>query len=250
MNEVKLIIGNWKMNGMFVDSCERVEQLIACVDESDSSAFKMVLCPPATLMSLVAGMVKDSPIKLGGQDCHDKDFGAYTGDISAQMLREIGAEFVIVGHSERREYHSESSELVAEKAKAAHSNGLVAVICVGERDIERETGKHKDFVSRQLEVSIPDTANADNTIIAYEPVWAIGTGKTASQADIEEMHAFIRYKLENILTSGADVPVLYGGSVKSSNAKEILHIANVNGVLVGGASLKASEFCAIATASN
>jgi len=249
MSEIKFIIGNWKMNGLISDSRERVENIISWIRDNDNSSFNMVLCPPATLIYKVSELVKDSNLKFGGQDCHDKVSGAFTGNISAQMLKDMGADYTIVGHSERRQYHNETSKLIAKKAKAAHDSGLISIICIGEQGSDREAGKEKDIISDQLNKSIPDSANVENTIIAYEPIWAIGTGKTASNEDIAAMHDFIRAKLENKFDKGSNVPILYGGSVKAANAKEILKISNVNGVLVGGASLKADEFCAIAEAS-
>jgi triosephosphate isomerase len=205
----------------------------------------MVLCPPATLIAPVVEILveKKSKISCGGQDCHAEVSGAYTGNISAQMLEDMGCSHVIVGHSERRQYHQETSETVAAKARAAHAAGLVAIICVGETDAERTAGKADDVVSRQLSLSLPDTVTPMNTVVAYEPVWAIGTGKTASIDDIAGMHKLIRQSV------GKGIKILYGGSVKGSNAPEILHIPDVDGVLVGGASLKVDEFMSIALAS-
>jgi triosephosphate isomerase len=243
MTAAKLIVGNWKMNGLQADGRERVEKLSQAVKAANSSAFNMVLCPPATLVTTVAWFLKDSTIKWGGQDCHAQVSGAFTGDVSAAMLKDMGCGYVIVGHSERRQYHKETSQEVLAKAKAAHAAGLVAIICIGETDAERTAGKANDVVSTQLAESVPDTATPENTVIAYEPVWAIGTGKVASNDDILQIHALIRAK------SKIKAAILYGGSVKGSNAKEILHLANVDGVLVGGASLKADEFMLIATAS-
>jgi triosephosphate isomerase len=237
----KLIVGNWKMNGLLADSRERVEKLAAAVKNGPSSSFHMVLCPPATMINAVSWFSKDSAIKLGGQDCHDQPPGAFTGDIAPEMLRDMGCGYVILGHSERRQFHKETSAQVASKAKRAHAAGLTAIICVGELDSERSAGKQESIVAQQLTESIPDGATPENTVIAYEPVWAIGTGKTASGDDIKQMHAFIRGKVGKL-------QILYGGSVKASNAKEILHTPNVDGVLVGGASLKVEEFMAIAMA--
>ncbi|MEZ0225848.1 MAG: triose-phosphate isomerase [Alphaproteobacteria bacterium] len=243
MSTAKLIVGNWKMNGLQADSRERVEKLAQAVKNTQSGVFDMVLCPPATLITTAGWLLKASAIKWGGQDCHAQASGAYTGDISAAMLKDLGCTHVILGHSERRQYHKETSEEVLAKAKAAHAAGLVAIICIGETDAERTAGKANDIVSAQLAASVPDTATVENTVIAYEPVWAIGTGKVASNDDILNMHALIRAK------SKVKSLILYGGSVKGSNAKEILHLANVDGVLVGGASLKADEFMQIAEAS-
>lgn len=243
MSQPKLIVGNWKMNGLMADSKERVDQLLAYLKVQKNLPFEMVLCPPATLLAAIGWWCKDSPYKWGGQDCHAQPSGAYTGNISAPMLKDAGCGYVILGHSERRQYHKETSAEVQAKAVAAHAAALTAIICVGETDAERTGGTAYDVVSEQLAASIPDGATAENTVIAYEPVWAIGTGKVASTDDILKMHAHIRDKAKVKAAK-----LLYGGSVKASNAKEILHLANVDGVLVGGASLKADEFLAIALA--
>lgn len=242
MTQPKLIVGNWKMNGLMADSKERTGQLLAYAKVQESLPFKMVLCPPATLINAVAWWLKDSPYQWGGQDCHALVSGAYTGNVSAQMLKDLGCTYVILGHSERRQYHKETSGEVAAKAQAAHAAGLTAIICIGETDAERTAGRQNEVVGQQLKESVPAGATADNTVIAYEPVWAIGTGKVASNDDVINMHAHIRKN------STVASPILYGGSVKASNAKEILHLPNVDGVLVGGASLKADEFLAIAQA--
>lgn len=250
MTAVKLIAGNWKMNGLLADSKERAQSLATRAKGLKSPAFQMVLCPPAPLLSAVAEALQGSPVACGGQDCHAETAGAFTGDTSAQLLKDMGCSYVIVGHSERRQYHKETSEAVAAKAKAAHAAGLTAIICIGETDAERTAGKADEVVTGQLKASIPDTATAENTVIAYEPVWAIGTGKTATSSDITHIHALIRAKLAGkIAKNSAWVKILYGGSVKGGNAGEILHLANVDGVLVGGASLKADEFWSIAQAS-
>lgn len=234
---MKLIVGNWKMNGLTADCRDRAGQLAAAVKSSPS--FQMVLCPPMPMVGVVADILKGSAIQWGGQDCHEQSSGAFTGDTSAEMLKDLGCGYVIVGHSERRQGHKETSETVAGKAKAAHRAGLIAIICVGETDEERTAGRADQVISGQLKLSIPETATPENTVIAYEPIWAIGTGKTASDNDISYMHSFIQKEVK-------DFRILYGGSVKSSNAKKILHIFHVDGVLVGGASLKADEFAAIA----
>ena len=236
----KLIVGNWKMNGLLADSRERAQKLAEEVKNAPLS-FHMVLCPPATMINAVSWFSKDSPIKLGGQDCHDQAPGAFTGDIAPEMLKDLGCGYVILGHSERRQIHKETSVQVCSKAKRANAAGLITIICVGELDAERSADKHESVVAQQLKESIPEGATPENTVIAYEPVWAIGTGKTASADDIKNMHAFIRSKV-------GKMQILYGGSVKGANAKEILHTPNVDGVLVGGASLKVEEFMAIALA--
>jgi triosephosphate isomerase len=203
----------------------------------------MVLCPPASLLSETGAQIANSGLFLGGQDCHTAASGAFTGDISAAMLKDIGCTYVILGHSERRQYHKEDDALIAAKATAAHAAGLISIICVGETDAERSAGQQNTIVQKQLKNALPaGGCTPENTVIAYEPVWAIGTGKTASTADIAAMHAHIR----GLVPAG--MKILYGGSVKSSNAAEILSTPNVDGALVGGASLKADEFWAIATA--
>jgi triosephosphate isomerase (TIM) len=203
----------------------------------------IVLCPPATLLCAMAEAVSGSAIGLGGQDCHTQAAGAHTGDISAAMLADAGARHVILGHSERRADHAESSALVAAKAHAAHAAGLVSIICVGETEAERDAGETLDIVLGQLAESLPEGAGAANTVIAYEPVWAIGTGRTPTLAQIAEVHDALRAKLPDRAIS-----LLYGGSVKPGNAAEIFAIANVDGALVGGASLKAADFGAIIAA--
>lgn len=249
MSATKLIVGNWKMNGLRDDSLARATQLGSAVAATKDGRFDMVLCPPATMISMLADTLKGSPVMYGGQDCHTEKSGAYTGNISADMLKDLGCTHVIIGHSERRQYHAESNALVASKAAAAHAAGLVAIICVGETDAERTEGKADEVVAQQLAESIPFSANAENTAIAYEPVWAIGTGKTASADDIKNMHAHIRAKVSEKVNDGSFMKLLYGGSVKAGNAAEILHIAHVDGVLVGGASLVVDDFMAIARAS-
>lgn len=250
MSMTKLIVGNWKMNGLLADSKARAQQLGSAVAATKDAAFEMVLCPPATMIGAVVDVLAGSSVQCGGQDCHTEPSGAYTGNISAAMLKDIGCTHVIVGHSERRQYHAETSSLIAAKAAAAHAAGLVAIICVGETDAERSAGEADSVVAAQLAESIPLSATSENTAVAYEPVWAIGTGKTASADDIRQMHAHIRAKVsEKVTSGGAQIKLLYGGSVKAANAAEILHIAHVDGVLVGGASLAADDFIAIAKAS-
>ena len=207
----------------------------------------LLVCPPATLISRVAQALAGSEVAVGGQDCHFKTSGAHTGDISPEMLTEAGCRFVIVGHSERRQDHAESDALVASKASAADAAGLVAIICVGETLEQREAGRAGAVVAQQLAGSIPEGADAGNTVIAYEPVWAIGTGRNATPDDVAEIHALIRAALVKRFTDGAAFRILYGGSVKPGNARELLAVANVDGALVGGASLKVEDFWGIAT---
>jgi len=210
----------------------------------------MLICPPATLLFPVAEAISDSPIALGGQDCHSAPSGAHTGDVSAAMLKDAGCRYVIVGHSERRADHGEGNALVRSKAEAALAAGLAPLVCVGETEGEREAGDTLPVIQRQIEESLPWPADPAAFVVAYEPVWAIGTGRTATSVDIAEVHAHIRALLTQRLgEDGAGrVRVLYGGSVKPGNAAEILAVANVDGALVGGASLKPDDFWAIATA--
>ena len=238
-----LIAGNWKMNGLSASLWE-VGAIVRSLKASPA-AVDVLVCPPATLISRVAteGI---GVVAAGGQDCAVKPSGAFTGDLSAEMLADAGATWSIVGHSERRQYHGESDDLVAEKAKAAWRAGLGAIICLGETEAERDAGRELDVVSRQLAGSIPDAAGGAKTAIAYEPVWAIGTGRTATESDIQKMHAHIRAVLVNRFgTAGAKIDILYGGSVKPDNAKPILAVPEVGGALVGGASLKSVDFLAI-----
>lgn len=240
----QLIAGNWKMNGLLATHAE----ITALADGLTGRAKlpEVLVCPPATLLHAFRPDVENTPISLGGQTCHPAAAGAHTGDISAEMLKDAGASYVIVGHSERRSDRKESDEQVAAQARAAWRAGLSAVICVGETDAERAGGEMEAVLARQIRASVPKEATAGNTSIAYEPVWAIGTGKTASLADIESAHGFIRTLMEaQLAAGGASVRILYGGSVKPSNAREILSTPGVDGVLVGGASLKAADFLAI-----
>ena len=206
----------------------------------------LMVCPPATLVAGFAALTQGSPVAIGGQDCHALASGAYTGDIAAEMLKDAGARAVIVGHSERRHYHGETDEAVRAKALAARRAGLTAIVCVGETRAERDAGKARDVVGAQLDGSLPD-GDAD-FVVAYEPVWAIGTGLTPTSGDVADMHDLIRERLIVRYGAGGQAAlILYGGSVKPANAKELLSVANVDGALVGGASLKADEFLAIAS---
>ncbi|MFO1247577.1 MAG: triose-phosphate isomerase [Alphaproteobacteria bacterium] len=236
-----LVAGNWKMNGLTASLAE-LAALKAALAARPASC-DVLVCPPFTLLAqaAVAG-----GIALGGQDCSTKDGGAFTGDISAPMLKDAGASFVIVGHSERRQYHGEKDADVAAKAQAAWRAGLSAIICVGETEAQRDAGQAHGICSDQLDASVPGGATPENTAIAYEPVWAIGTGKTPTLDDIAAMHGHIRSCLVRRLGEGArGIRLLYGGSVKPDNAADILNLAEVNGALVGGASLKASDFLGI-----
>ena len=239
-----LVAGNWKMNGLAAQLAEAQTVRDALV--KSNSAVDVMICPPATLLAPMASAVKGSKVLLGGQDCHVAASGAYTGDIAAEMLADAGAKAVIVGHSERRTDHGESDAVVAAKARAAHRAGLKAIICLGETGHERRDGQTLHVVRRQLEGSLPPSCTAANTVIAYEPVWAIGTGWTPTPQDVAAVHEFIRHRLCNVLgEEGNGIRILYGGSVKPSNARELLTVANVDGALVGGASLKATDFYGI-----
>lgn len=241
-----LIAGNWKMNGTSASLVE-IEKVAAAVKASPPPA-DILICPPATLVERAARAAAGR-IAIGGQDCHAEISGAFTGDISAEMLKDAGASAVIVGHSERRQYHHETDEMVAAKAKAAWRAGLLAIVCVGESDAERAANREKHVCATQILGSVPDGATGSNTAVAYEPIWAIGTGKTASSADIAQMHAHIRACLVNKFgAAGGAIRILYGGSMKPSNAAEILGIPEVAGGLIGGASLKSEDFTAIYSA--
>jgi len=242
----KLAAGNWKMNGLRGDLAE-MEALAGALPDP---GVDVLLCPPATLVALARAALGDSPIAIGGQDCHDQTGGAYTGDISAEMLRDAGATSVILGHSERREAHEESSEQVRAKARAAQRAGLQTVICLGESLAQREATNTLDIIGAQLSLSVPDSSTGENLVVAYEPIWAIGTGLVPTPDQIGEVHDFIRARLEHRFGPGVgrSVRLLYGGSVKGSNAAEIFAISNVDGALVGGASLKADDFMPIVTA--
>lgn len=243
-----LIAGNWKMNGTTA-SLGEVQKLAGLLTLGARPRCTVVLCPPATLLERLSELAAPGGIVTGGQDCHPAVNGAHTGDVSAQMLVDAGAQFVIVGHSERRTNHGETDALVQAKALAAHAAGLVPIICVGETEAERDAGNAVSVVIGQLENSVPDDWSGHEVVIAYEPVWAIGTGRTPTSADIAEMHDAIRGQLESRFGErGAATRILYGGSMKPSNASEILRIGNVNGGLVGGASLLANDFHAIISA--
>jgi triosephosphate isomerase (TIM) len=241
-----LIAGNWKMNGLR-SSMGEYEAMIASAAAVAGKA-DLLVCPPATLIAAFAAKLTDAKaVRLGGQDCHPKASGAHTGDISAEMLADAGASAVIVGHSERRADHGESDALVRQKAEAAWRAGLVAIVCIGETQSQRDAGQTLDICRTQLEGSLPDGARAENLVVAYEPIWAIGTGLTPTAKDVEQIHLFIRETLSaRFSEAGTGMRILYGGSVKPSNAKELMAVANVNGALIGGASLKATDFLAIA----
>jgi triosephosphate isomerase len=243
-----LVAGNWKMHGLAANLAE-LKSLQDLLAMEPQPAADVMICPPATLLAQARYFLSKSDILLGAQDCHPDSQGPHTGDISAEMLADAGAKAVIVGHSERRTDYGETDAVVSQKAGAAHRAGLAAIICIGERGRERQDGATLDIVKRQLDGSLPPAATAANTIIAYEPVWAIGTGWTPIPEDVAAVHAFIRGRLGDELGGeGSAMRILYGGSVKPSNARELLTVPNVNGALVGGASLKATDFYAILSA--
>jgi triosephosphate isomerase len=243
-----LVAGNWKMNGL-TESIGELRAIVAGAASVGAGA-DLLVAPPATLVAAFAAAARGSSVRIGGQDCHAEPRGAYTGDLAAEMLADAGASAVIVGHSERRTYHKETDAQVRAKALAAWRAGLTAIICVGETREEREAGRAVDVVAGQLVGSVPDGATEANTVIAYEPVWAIGTGLTPTPEDVAEMHAFLRGRLLARFgaAAGGGMRCLYGGSVKAENAGELMAIADVDGALVGGASLKATDFLGIAAA--
>jgi triosephosphate isomerase (TIM) len=241
----KLAAGNWKMNG----SMASLAEVTALLGAHPQPACEMLLCPPATLIAAMATAAKGTALKVGAQDCHPKPQGAHTGDISVTMLRDAGATHVIVGHSERRTDHGETDVLVRAKAEAAIDGGLVAIVCIGETEAERDAGRTLAVIGTQIDGSVPGGASATNLVIAYEPVWAIGTGRTPTLTEIAEVHSFLRGRLRGLIGAEAEkVRILYGGSVKPSNATDIFAVPHVDGALVGGASLKAADFGAIVAA--
>ena len=243
-----LFVANWKMNGLHADGLSRASALAGHAAGGDCGG-DIVVCPPATLLFALRAVFAGSQIELGGQDCHATPEGAHTGDVSAPMLADAGCAYVIVGHSERRAGHGEADETVAGKAAAAHAAGLAAIVCVGESAVDRDDGRALAVIGRQVERSLPDGSTTENTAIAYEPVWAIGTGRTPAPADIEAAHAEVRAGWERRFSgSGAALRVLYGGSVTARNAGEIMAASGVDGVLVGGASLSADTFWQICQA--
>jgi triosephosphate isomerase len=247
----KLIAGNWKMNGLREDGLNLAREVAhRAVAASRPAAphltCDILVCPPATLLFLLAEELTGSPVLLGAQDCHTKEKGAHTGDISAWMLKDAGCSFVILGHSERRADHGETDEIVRLKAEAARAAGLAPIICVGETEADRDAGKTLEVVGRQIAASVPDGLDAASLVIAYEPVWAIGTGRTPTAADVAQVHAYIRKRLAERVADAEGVRILYGGSMKPTNARELLAVENVDGGLIGGASLVPTDFWEIA----
>ncbi len=243
----KLVAGNWKMNGNKASLAEIREMISAAA--SLPGSVELAVCPPATLAGLAADLLRGSRLALGGQDCHSKPKGAFTGDLSAEMWSDLGATYVIVGHSERRQFHSETDASVAAKASAAIRAHLAPIICLGESLSERQAGRTLEVVARQLAGSVPEDAAGAAFVLAYEPIWAIGTGLTPTLPQVGEVHAALRQGLrQRFGDAGERIQLLYGGSVKPENARELMHVANVDGALVGGASLKSKDFLAIAQA--
>jgi triosephosphate isomerase (TIM) len=241
-----LIAGNWKMNGSVAALAEALAVRDRLQQPGFAAAVDVMICPPAPLLPLLAGQVQGTRLLLGGQDCHAQSSGAHTGEISAELLQEVGASAVIVGHSERRAEQGERDVDVRRKVEAAHRARLTAILCLGETAGERRAGLTLAVIGRQLNASLPERASAADTVIAYEPVWAIGTGLTAHAGDVAEVHGFLRQALvQRFAGEGARMRLLYGGSVKPDNARELFAVGNVNGALVGGASLKAADFLAI-----
>ncbi|WP_395664690.1 triose-phosphate isomerase [Methylocella sp.] len=242
-----LVAGNWKMNGLRKDLAE-ADKICAATAAGEAGEAEVVLCLPATLLMAAVASCEAAGVGLGGQHCHGAPNGPFTGDVSAEMLKDAGASYVILGHSERRAGHNEGNASVREKTRAAFRAGLTAIVCVGETRAEREAGDAMAIVGSQLTGSVPGEATPETLVIAYEPVWAIGTGLTPTLKDIAEMHRFIRERLEADLSGVRDrIRILYGGSVKPSNAAELMRVPNVDGALVGGASLTARDFMGIAS---
>jgi triosephosphate isomerase len=239
-----VVLGNWKMNGLRADGEARVRALLERWRALPGTG-TLGVCPPATLLSPLAAVLGDSAILLGAQDCAPAASGAHTGDISAPMLKDAGCRLVIVGHSERRHGHGESDAQVRAKAQAALAAGLVPVLCIGETEAEWSAGRTLEVLDRQLAGSLPERATPENLILAYEPVWAIGTGRTPGLDDIGRTHGHLRARLDRAIPGGQGLRILYGGSVKAANARDILGVDHVDGALVGGASLDAAEFWAI-----
>ena len=249
-SRLPMIAGNWKMNGLAADGLSLASGLASCFDGADSSGFEMVICPPFTLLGGIQTVINGSPIRLGAQNCHAAGKGAHTGDISTAMLADIGCSHVIVGHSERRTDCGETDADVKAKAAAVLAAGMTAIICIGETEAERDAGKTLAVVETQLAGSMPDGVTSANCIVAYEPVWAIGTGRTPSNEEVQEVHAHIRGQLTTLLGAEAanGIRLLYGGSMKPGNAADLIALPDVDGGLIGGASLTVDDFWGIAQA--
>ena len=246
-----LIAGNWKMNGLLEDGIALAKGVAQEVKKAARKDCEFLVCPPFTLLTSAKKAIKGSRLMLGAQDCSFAEKGAHTGDISPVMLKDLGCQYVIVGHSERRTDHHETNELIAKKAEAAINAGLKVIICIGETEAERDAGKTIDVGTAQIMGSVPAVSTYQNTVIAYEPVWAIGTGKTPTTQDVQDVHSAIRKVVAKKLgrANANKMRLLYGGSMKPSNAKELLALPDVDGGLIGGASLKVADFMAIGEAS-
>ncbi len=240
-----LVAGNWKMNGLHADLAE-IGKVRDAVRDGAAGEAEVLICPPATLIREAAALARGSGLKIGGQNCHKSNSGAHTGDVSPLMLVDAGASYVILGHSERRADHNETNVAVRQKAMAAMAAGLKVILCVGETKADRDAGRALRVVGRQLAGSVPQDCDAADLLLAYEPIWAIGTGVTPTAADVADMHGFMRHEITSLLPAGgATLRLLYGGSVKAGNAAELMAVQDVNGALVGGASLKAADFMGI-----
>jgi len=241
-----LVAGNWKNNGLVAGARALVKDVAAGIG---GAKVEIVICPPYPLIAIVASALEGGQIRVGAQDCFTEPDGAYTGDVATEILGDVGCRYVIVGHSERRDLHRESDELVAEKVRAVWRAGLAAIVCIGETEAEKERGRTAMRIMSQLSASLPDGVTAENLVVAYEPVWAIGSGKTPTTAEIAMVHSLIRNALKARFGEAAGgIRLLYGGSVKPANAQALMAIDNVDGALVGGASLKANDFLAIVRA--
>lgn len=249
MARKKLIAGNWKMNCLLADATSLAKDVAKDVNDLNTNQLEFLVCPTFTALTEVKKTLGSANVALGAQDCHFNTKGAHTGDISPEMLKDLGCSYVLLGHSERRADHEESNELISKKSVAAYEAGLKAVICIGETEAQRDAGKTIDVCRNQILGSVPANATAENTVVAYEPVWAIGTGKTPTAEDVQKVHFELRKIIaEKLGQNVADsMRILYGGSVKPSNAKEFLSLADVDGALIGGASLKSEDFVGIAT---
>ena len=242
-----LIVGNWKMNVLNADSATLAFGIMNKLKKKGDPGSEIVICPPFVALKTVGEVIADSQVTLGAQDCHTEEFGAYTGEISSKMLLDLGCEFVIVGHSERRIYQKETNALVSKKALIAKNCGLKPIICVGETFAQRNTGGTLNVIEKQIIGSIPDEIESTRTIIAYEPVWAIGSGETPTLKQITEVHQFIHRLLSSKFPKGSLIQILYGGSMNPHNSRDILSLDYVNGGLIGGASLTVDNFCSICT---
>ena len=243
-----LIAGNWKMNGLAEDGMALTNELVERIQSAGDMPFDMLLCPPFTLIGAVGWKISECDLFLGAQDCHADKMGAHTGDVSAPMLADVGCRYVIVGHSERRADHGEGDAIVKAKAEAVLRAGMTAIVCVGETEAERDAGRTFEVVEGQVANSLAGAATANNTVVAYEPVWAIGTGRTPTADEAQDVHARIRARLIDGIgeSEAAAMRILYGGSVKPGNAEELLNLPDVDGGLIGGASLNGDDFWAIA----